>query len=138
MIIKIIDKVDNYEQAIKITCDMLEDANIIKPEYFRAILDKIKEFGPYFCFGNGVCMPHAQTKDGNLSQGMAILKLNNPIDFMGNSINIFFTLAAKDNTSHMGLLQIVSSICGDENLLSSILNSNTEDEIKHIIDNIGE
>lgn len=138
MIIKIIDKVDNYEQAIKISCDMLENAGIIKPEYFHAILNKIEEFGPYFCFGNGVCMPHARPEDGTLSEGMAILKLNHPIDFMGNSINIFFTLSAKDNTSHMGLLQIVSSICGDENLYNSILKCNKEDEIKHIIDNIGE
>lgn len=138
MIIKIIDRVDDYEQAIKITCDMLENNGIIKPEYFQAILNKIEEFGPYFCFGNGVCMPHARPEDGTLSHGMAILKLNTPIDFMGNSINIFFTLSAKDNTSHMGLLQTVSSVCGDQHILNSILNSNIEDEIKKIIDNIGE
>ena len=76
MIVKVLDKVDNYEEAIKISCDLLKENNSINDNYFDAILAKIDEFGPYFCMAPKFAMPHARPEDGALENDLCLLKLN--------------------------------------------------------------
>lgn len=133
MFIEIIDKVDNYEEAIKISCDILEKNNIVENKYFDAIKDKIKEFGSYFCIADGICMPHARPEDGALKEGLCVLKLNNPVDFQGKLINVFFTLSAKDNESHLGLLKQIADVCMNKDKLDIIINSKNKQEILEVM-----
>lgn len=133
MFIEIIDKVDNYEEAIKISCDILEKNNIVENRYFDAIKGKIKEFGSYFCIADGICMPHARPEDGALKEGLCVLKLNNPVDFQGKLINVFFTLSAKDNESHLGLLKQIADVCMNKDKLNTIINSKNKQEILEVM-----
>ena len=97
MLIKIINTVTNYEEAVRISCEILEEKGIVEKRYYKSILDKVKELGPYFCISEGVCMPYARLEDGVIKEGVCILKLNNPINFHGKLINVFFILAANNN-----------------------------------------
>lgn len=133
MFIKILDKVDNYEEAIEISCNILEDNGIVESRYFDAIKAKIAEFGSYFCIGDGVCMPHARPEDGAIESGLCILKLNKPVDFDGKLINVFFTLSAKDNNSHMGLLRQVADVCMNKDKLNIIFNAQNKEEIEEVL-----
>lgn len=133
MLIEVIDKVDNYEEAIKISCDILEENGFIENRYYDAIKDKIKEYGSYFCIADGVCMPHARPEDGALKEGVCVLKLNNPVDFEGKSIRLFFTLSAKDNESHLGLLKQIADVCMNKDKLNIIKNSKNKEEIMEVL-----
>ena len=133
MLIEVIDKVGNYEEAIKISCDILEKNGFIENRYYDAIKDKIKEYGSYFCIADGVCMPHARPEDGALKEGVCLLKLNNPVDFEGKLISLFFTLSAKDNESHLGLLKQIADVCMNKDKLNIIQNSKNKEEIMEVL-----
>lgn len=133
MFIEIIDKVDNYEEAIKRSCDILEKNGVIESRYYDAIKAKIQEYGSYFCIADGICMPHARPEDGSLKEGVCVLKLNNSVDFNGKLINVFFTLSAKDSNSHLGLLRQIADVCMNKNKLNIIKNSKNKKEIMEVL-----
>ncbi|MCB2295280.1 PTS sugar transporter subunit IIA [Clostridium algoriphilum] len=133
MFIEIIDKVDNYEEAIKMSCDILEKNGVVESRYYDAIKAKIKEYGSYFCIADGICMPHARPEDGALKEGLCVLKLNNSVDFDGKLINVFFTLSAKDSESHIGLLRKIAEVCMNKDKLSIIKNSKSKKEIMGVM-----
>lgn len=133
MFIEIVDKVDNYEETIKISCDILEKNGIVESRYFDSIKGKIVEFGSYFCIGDGICMPHARPEDGALKEGLCVLKLNNPVDFHGKLINVFFTLSAKDSESHIGLIRKIAEVCMNKEKLNIIKNSKNIKEIMEVM-----
>lgn len=133
MFIEIIDKVDNYEEAIKRSCDILEKNGVVESRYYDAIKAKIQEYGSYFCIADGICMPHARPEDGALKEGVCVLKLNNSVDFNGKLINVFFTLSAKDSDSHLGLLRQIADVCMNKNKLNIIKNSKNKKEIMEVL-----
>lgn len=133
MIVKVLDEVSSFEEAIKISCDILKERESISDNYYDAIMDKIDQFGPYFCMAPKLAMPHARPEDGALKNDFCLLKLNKGVDFLGKDIAIFITLSAKDSSSHLDIMQKIASICMDENKLNKILNSNNEDEIMEVM-----
>jgi mannitol/fructose-specific phosphotransferase system IIA component (Ntr-type) len=133
MIVKVKDRVKDYKEAIKISCDSLEEKGYIKKSYFDAIMNKIEEFGPYFCIAPKIAMPHARPEDGAIKTELCVLKLNEPVDFLGKEVRLFMTLSATDSTSHLKLMQSVAGVCMDENKLNKILNSNNEKEIMEVM-----
>jgi len=132
MFIEIVDKVDNYEEAIKMSCDILEKNGVVENRYYESIKAKIKEYGSYFCIADGICMPHARPEDGALKEGLCILKLNNSVDFDGKLINVFFTLSAKDGESHLGLIKQIAEVCMNKDKLDIIKNSKSKKEIMEV------
>jgi mannitol/fructose-specific phosphotransferase system IIA component (Ntr-type) len=133
MIVKVKDRVKDYKEAIKISCDSLEEKGYIKKSYFDAIMNKIEEFGPYFCIAPKIAMPHARPEDGAIKTELCVLKLNEPVDFLGKEVRLFMTLSATDSTSHLKLMQSVAGVCMDEDKLNKILNSNNEKEIMEVM-----
>lgn len=133
MIVKVKDRVKDYKEAIKISCDSLEEKGYIKKSYFDAIMNKIEEFGPYFCIAPKIAMPHARPEDGAIKTELCVLKLNEPVDFLGKEVRLFMTLSATDSTSHLELMQSVAGVCMDEDKLNKILNSNNEEEIMEVM-----
>lgn len=132
MFVKIVEKVEDYLQAIKMTCDILQEKGVIEERYYHSIISKIEEFGPYFCIADGVCMPHARPEDGAIKEGLCILKLDKPVDFMGKEIKVFFTLAAKDDESHLGFLRKIAEVCMNKEKFNKIINSNNEKELMEV------
>ncbi|GAA0699960.1 hypothetical protein GCM10008904_05460 [Paraclostridium ghonii] len=133
MIVKVLDNVNDYKEAIKITCDILQKRNSIKNSYYEAILKKIDEFGPYFCIAPKIAMPHARPEDGALQTDLCLLKLNRPVDFLGKEVSLFFTLSAIDSSSHIEIMQKVANVCMDKNKLNTILDLNNEKEIMEVM-----
>lgn len=133
MIVRVVDKVSDYKEAIRISCNILEENNIVESRYYDSILKKIEELGPYFCIADGVAMPHARPEEGATKEGVSVIKLNNPVDFLGKKISVFFTLSAKDNESHLSILRKIAEVCMNEEKLKIILNSKNEKEIQEVL-----
>ena len=132
MFVKIVDKLSSYKEAIKLSCDILEKENIINENYFTSIMKKIEEFGSYFCIAEGVCMPHARPEEGAIKEGLCVLKLNEPVDFLGKKIYVFFTLSAKDADAHVGILKRIAEVCMNKDKFNNIINAKSEKEIKEV------
>ena len=133
MIVKVIDKVKNYEEAIKLSCDELVKNGSIEDRYYDAILSKIEEFGAYFCIADHIAMPHARPEDGALKTDLCVLKLNKEVDFLGKPIKIFFTITAVDSSSHIDTIKNLAEICMNKEKVEKILNSKNEKEIMEVM-----
>lgn len=115
-----LDTVPNYKAAIYTTCKVLLKQKIVTERYYQAIINNIKVHGGYFYLGEGVCMPHARTEDGALETGLCILKLNNSVNFKGNKVNLFFTLAARNKNDHFELMKKIAAVCSRNDILWKI------------------
>ena len=44
---RVIEEVKDYQSAIKMTCDILEEKGAVNHTYYQAILDNIEKYGGY-------------------------------------------------------------------------------------------
>lgn len=133
MIIKIVEEVNDFKEAIKLSCDELVKEGSASPEYYDAILSKIEEFGAYFCIADHIAMPHARPEDGALKTDLCVVKLNKEVDFLGKPIKIFFTITAVDSSSHIETIKRLAEVCMNSEKIEKILNSKNEEEIMEVM-----
>lgn len=65
------------QEAVKLGVDLLVKADVVEPRYYRAILDGVAQFGPYFVIAPGLAMPHGRPEEGVKKTGFALVTLKN-------------------------------------------------------------
>lgn len=131
--IQILPQVDSWEEAIKIASRPLLEKGYIEPRYIDTMISKVNELGFYIVLSEDVAMPHSRPEDGVLKMGMAMLKLDKPVKFGNNDIQIVITLAAKDNESHIDALTNLVELLNDDEKIEKIKLAKTNQEILEII-----
>lgn len=132
--IKMLNKVQDYQEAIQKSCDVLEAHKVIRRRYYEDILHTVDVYGGYFYLGKGVCMPHADISENTLGTAACILKLEETVDFLGHPVQIFVTFAAKDPEEHMELLKKITYIFSNRQNLTRIQEAKTKEEIRKIME----
>lgn len=108
--VKLNQKVANWEEAIKLGTDMLIASGAIEPRYHDAIVNKIKEMGPYIVLSPGLAMPHARPEEGVKKTAFGLVTLAEPVDLEGEEIQVLVTLAGSDSDVHMqGIMEITQA-----------------------------
>lgn len=131
--IQILPQVDSWEEAIKIASSPLLEKGYIEPRYIDTMISKVNELGFYIVLSEDVAMPHSRPEDGVLKMGMAMLKLDKPVKFGNNDIQIVITLAAKDNESHIDALTNLVELLNDDEKIKKIKLAKINQEILEII-----
>lgn len=134
--IKIVDSVENWEEALRIGAESLINNNNIEPRYVQAIIDNVYKYGPYIVLTDGVAMPHSRPEEGVLKKGMSFLKVRNGIEFYQteSKIYLFFTLAAENADGHQdAIAELAEFLCDDEKLEKIIKEDLTESEILDLL-----
>lgn len=132
--IETLDKVSDYQEAIYLTCSVLQRNSVVSEHYYSAIMDNIKNYGGYFYLGEGVCMPHAQAKEEVICPGACVLKLQEPVDFFGKPVKLFFTLAADDTNQHAEYLKGVARACSSKEKIQTLLETENEMELRRLLE----
>ena len=52
-----------WQEAVKLSVDLLVKADVVEPRYYQAILDGVAEHGPYFVIAPGLAMPHGRPEE---------------------------------------------------------------------------
>lgn len=65
----------NTAGSRKIGVDLLVAADVVEPRYYRAILDGVEQFGPYFVIAPGLAMPHGRPEEGVKKTGFSLVTL---------------------------------------------------------------
>ncbi len=98
----------DWEDAVRKSGEPLAAAGDITEVYIQAVIDSVKEVGPYIVITKGVALPHATNKAGVNRTAMSFVRLSSPVNF-GNPSNdpvkYLFMLATTDANSHLGALQ---------------------------------
>ena len=121
--------VSDWQQAITVAAKPLLDSKYIYPEYITAMIDAVKNYGPYIVIAKGVALAHARSEDGVKSMGLSIMTTKDPINFgnpKNDPVKIIFCLAAPDPTTHLDVMRS----------LVNVINENWKIEQLSKIDNI--
>src|SRR5699024_2844924 len=89
-------KASNWQEALKEAATPLLNKKYINENYINKMIENITRLGPYIVITEKIALPHALPNDGVHKTGMSMLKLIEPVDLMGESINIFIILASYD------------------------------------------
>ncbi|SHJ76082.1 BglG family transcription antiterminator [Paramaledivibacter caminithermalis] len=130
--IKFIDKVDNWEEAIKIASEPLLANEHIEKQYVDAMIDSVREMGPYIVIAPKIAIPHSRPENGVKKIGMSFLGIKNGVSFSEEEkhrVYIMIVLAAIDNETHLKALAQLSSLLSDEKNIEELINANSVDTV---------
>lgn len=132
------ESVESWKEAIQLSAQVLVDGGYIEPRYIDAILESTEKNGPYYVLAPEIAMPHASPDSGVNETQISLLVLKEPIKFSedGFDVRLFFTLAAKDSTSHLSAIQVLAEVFMDDKIISQIINSKDTENVNRILQNV--
>lgn len=134
--IKLNVEAKDWEEAVRIGGELLVKNGFAEPQYVEAMINTVKEMGPYIVIAPGIAMPHARPEAGARKIGMSLITLKNPVNF-GNKendpIKIVVSLCAIDHSSHLKALSELVELLGDEEFVSILTNAQREEEVLEYI-----
>ena len=131
-------KADNWEEAVIEAGKLLLKSEKIEERYIEAMIKTVKEMGPYIVMAPGIAMPHGRPDSGVLELGISVISLENGINFGSSEfdpVKLIFAICAKENKSHIELLQDLSYILDDDDLLEEVKKCTTKKDLLDIIIN---
>ncbi len=132
------EKEMDWEEAIRMVAEPLQRKEI-EDSYVDAMIDKVKEYGPFIHIGKGVALPHARPEDGVKKLGISLLKVRKPVlllDDEKHPIYIFICLAAIDNKTHLSALASLTKILSQPEKLDELLKAENKEEILRILEGV--
>ncbi len=129
-------KADNWEEAVIEAGKLLLKGEKIEERYIEAMIKTVKEMGPYIVMAPGIAMPHGRPDSGVLELGVSVISLENGINFGSSEfdpVKLIFAICAKENKSHIELLQDLSYILDDDDLLEEVDKCTSKKELLDII-----
>lgn len=129
------DKVSNWEEAIIKSSKPLLQEGFIEKSYIDAMIESVKEYGPYIVIAPNIALPHARPEMGSKKVGFSILKLDEPVAFSDQAehqVRLLISLSCVDSTTHMEILQTIVTILSDEEKNKHIFDAKTPEEIVNI------
>lgn len=130
-------RADNWQQAIKLGTDQLEQAGVVDERYYQAILNVTEHMGAYYILAPGLAMPHASPEDGPLANGFALVTLEKPVVFDEDNdpVDILVTVAATDRTTHnkSAIMQVAKLFQSEANF-EQVRNAQTPEDIIALIE----
>ena len=130
--IQIADSVANWEESIALVAKPLVEQNIIEPTYIDAIIENVKNLGPYIVIGPEIAIPHARPEAGVNQVGMSLLKLQNPVQFSEDGskpVTLLICIAAIDNSTHLKALSQLTRILSDKEAFAALKSMNNIEDI---------
>jgi len=130
------DRQLNWEEAIALAAEPLKASGKIDARYIDAMINKVKDNGPFIHIGQGVALPHARPEEGVNAVGMSLLKVAKPVwlaDDKNHQIQLFICLAAIDNETHLKALASLTKILSTKETMNQLLDATTKEELLKII-----
>lgn len=128
-------KVSSWEEAIIKSSKPLLDEGFIEQSYVDAMIDSVKEYGPYIVIAPNIALPHARPEAGSKKVGFSVLRLDEPVAFSDQDdhrARLLIALSCVDSTTHLEILQSIVAILSDEEKHNAIFNAKTTEEILDI------
>ncbi len=130
--VKIQKSAADWQEAIRISSDVLLEKGYIEQSYQDAMIDSVNEYGPYIVIAPGIAMPHARPETGSIKVGFSILKLDEPVSFSespDHQVNLFIALSCKDANTHIEILQSIITLLDTEEKQNKAKNASSVDEL---------
>lgn len=134
-LVRIEDRVENWEEAIIKSASPLLEGGYVEQSYVDAMIDSVKEYGPYIVIAPNVAMPHSRPENGANKVGYSVMKLEEPVYFSedeAHKAQLLITLSCADSNTHIEMIQYIVTILSDEEKYNSISKAKTSEDILNI------
>lgn len=135
----IVDKIENWENAIKLAVKPLLLDNSITENYVRAMVNNVKKFGAYIVINDVLALAHSRPEDGVNRNCLSLLKINEGVVFdeaLGSRVYLIFVLGAVNNSSHMDILLKLMEIIDNESLIKKLTEAVSINEITELLEEV--
>lgn len=133
---KFVDKVDSWQEAVKLSTESLVADGSVDADYYQQIVDCITKYGPYVVFDHYVAMPHSQENASGVHKtGIGFMRVKEEVSFGTDedgeekNAKLFFTLAACNPDEHLNNIQQLMGIFCNEELLDALMAANSPEDI---------
>ncbi|QIL51173.1 PTS sugar transporter subunit IIA [Weissella coleopterorum] len=128
----------DWRKAITVAAQPLLEECVIKSTYVEAMIKNVEEAGPYINIGPKIALAHAKSSNDVNQVGISLLKTNSAVDLVNaeHPVTLWFVLAAPDDTSHLKLLQELTQLLMDKDLLLQLNEASTIRAIADIIESV--
>ncbi|WP_321433800.1 BglG family transcription antiterminator [Trichococcus flocculiformis] len=129
-------KASGWEDSIKLVSQPLLEDGTITDQYVTAMIDTVKEFGPYIVIGPHLALAHARPEEGANRLGLSVATLADPVSFgheMNDPVKIIFCLSAIDSFSHLNIMKNLIDLINDEEKIDQLAEVKSEEEFKQLL-----
>ena len=124
---------ETWEDVIRHGGQLMVDAGFIEPTYTEAMIDVVRDMGPYIVLAPGLAMPHARSEMGAKQVGTALVTLEKPIDFgspENDPVSVAVFLCAPNKDEHIQLLTDIATLFEDEEFLDAAVNFESIEDVQ--------
>lgn len=131
-----IDRVANWEEAIKTALKPLVDQDYCESRYIDGVFENTKKYGPYYVLCENLALIHAGINQGALKTQMAVTILNEPVKFKpdGYDVRVLIGLVASDPESHVEIMKTIGQIFSSSDTVEKLLATTSQDVIFDIFE----
>ncbi|MCS0654869.1 BglG family transcription antiterminator [Cytobacillus firmus] len=130
------DSAASWQEALQMASQPLLADQSISQNYIDAMIENVKEMGPYIVIAPGIALPHARPEAGVNKLGMSFLQLKESCAFSEkpeHQVRLLFVLAAIDNETHLKALSQLSKMLSDSDNLEKLQKADTAADVLEII-----
>ena len=127
---------ETWEDVIRHGGQLMVDAGFTDPTYTEAMIDVVRDMGPYIVLAPGLAMPHARPEMGAKQVGAALVTLEKPIDFgspENDPVSVAIFLCAPNKDEHIQLLTDIATLFEDEEFLDAAVNFESIEDIQSFL-----
>ena len=127
---------ETWEDVIRHGGQLMVDAGFTDPTYTEAIIDVVRDMGPYIVLAPGLAMPHARPEMGAKQVGTALVTLEKPIDFgspENDPVSVAIFLCAPNKDEHIQLLTDIATLFEDEEFLDAAVNFESIEDVQSFL-----
>ena len=124
---------ETWEDVIRHGGQLMVDAGFTDPTYTEAMIDVVRDMGPYIVLAPGLAMPHARPEMGAKQVGAALVTLEKPIDFgspENDPVSVAVFLCAPNKEEHIQLLTDIATLFEDEEFLDAAVNFESIEDVQ--------
>lgn len=129
-------RASTWEEAIRAAGHLLEDAGTIAPDYTDAMVQSIRDNGPYIVVAPGFAFAHARPSESVLKTSISWVRLDTPVEFGHKSndpVSLVVALAAQDSTAHINAMKELASILGNPTARAKLDTVGSEEELRAVL-----
>ena len=127
---------ETWEDVIRHGGQLMADAGFTDPTYTEAMIDVVRDMGPYIVLAPGLAMPHARPEMGAKQVGAALVTLEKPIDFgspENDPVSVAIFLCAPNKDEHIQLLTDIATLFEDEEFLDAAVNFESIEDVQSFL-----
>lgn len=127
---------ETWEDVIRHGGQLMVDAGFTDPTYTEAMIDVVRDMGPYIVLAPGLAMPHVRPEMGAKQVGAALVTLEKPIDFgspENDPVSVAIFLCAPNKDEHIQLLTDIATLFEDEEFLDAAVNFESIEDVQSFL-----